>query len=316
MAATDAPTREAAPERQPVTPGQRPGRPAEETTDPEEEQQEVPPGEEDEEAEDEEDEEEEGQPKGKPPDLNALLDKADPASLRKHPRLAGIIGEQARREATRLAEQRAEELVREREERWRAERSRQEVLAKARNGDYYAIGEQAAREALQRDQEGAVNQFTRQAEAKTYQRMQDTLEEWATTQPEEVREAAAERMGELDPGTPWETGFRKWLDAYVQVRAEHLARQPETQQRAERDVMPAVRARVLAEMNGKEPTADSGSGRAQRVRKITDDDIARMSLEQYMEVWDVENGRPKKGVVYTPTRALDPRAMQVRGGTF
>jgi hypothetical protein len=278
--------------------------------DPEEEQQEqLPPD-----PQEEEDEEDEGEEK--PPDLNSLLDKADPATLRKHPRLAGIIGEQAKREATRLAEQRADELVREREARWRAEQSRQEVLARARNGDYYAIGEQAARQALQQDQEGAVNQFTRRAEAQTYQKVQATLEEWATEQPTEVNEAAAERMGDLDPGTPWEQGFRKWLDAYVQVRAEHLMRNPETTRRAERDVTPAVIARVLAEMNGKEPTADSGSGRAQRVRTITDEDIARMELDEYMTVWDVENGRPKKGVVYKPTRAVDPRVMQVRGGGF
>lgn len=302
MAATEAPNREAAP-------GVRPGRPAVEP-DPEEEQQEqLPPD-----PQEEEDEEDEGEEK--PPDLNSLLDKADPATLRKHPRLAGIIGEQAKREATRLAEQRADELVREREARWRAEQSRQEVLARARNGDYYAIGEQAARQALQQDQEGAVNQFTRRAEAQTYQKVQATLEEWATEQPTEVNEAAAERMGDLDPGTPWEQGFRKWLDAYVQVRAEHLMRNPETTRRAERDVTPAVRARVLAEMNGKEPTADSGSGRAQRVRTITDEDIARMELDEYMTVWDVENGRPKKGVVYKPTRAVDPRVMQVRGGGF
>jgi hypothetical protein len=303
MAATEAPDREAAP-------GARPGRPpAPEQPDPEETQQEeLPP----EPQEDGENEEDEGEPK--PPDLNALLDKADPATLRKHPRLAGIIGEQAKREATRLAEQRADELVREREERWRAERSRQEVLAKARNGDYYAIGEQAAKQALQQDQEGAVNQFTRRAEAQTYQKVQATLEEWATEQPAEVNEAAAERMGALDAGTPWEQGFRKWLDAYVQVRAEHLMRNPDTQKRAERDVTPAVRARVLAEMNGKEPTADSGSGRPQRVRTITDDDISRMELDEYMSVWDVEKGRPKKGVVYKPTRAVDPRVMQVRGG--
>jgi len=308
MAATETPTREAAP-------GKRPGRPAGEP-DPEEEQlEEIPPDPQDEE-EVEEDDEDEGEDEKKPPDLNTLLDKADPATLRKHPRLAGIIGEQAKREATRLAEQRADELVREREERWKAERSRQEVLAKARNGDYYAIGEQAARQALEQDQQGAVQQFTRRAEAQTYQKVQATLEEWATEQPTEVNEAAAERMGELEPGTPWEQGFRKWLDAYVQVRAEHLMRNPDAQKRAERDVTPAVRARVLADMNGKEPTADSGSGRPQRVRTITDDDIARMSLEDYMTVWDVENGRPKKGVVYKPTRAIDPRVMQVRGGGF
>lgn len=304
MAATETPPREAAPGPK------APGRPPEEATDPEEEQEEVPPGEEqDEEAEDEEDEED----KGKPPDLNALLDKADPATLRKHPRLLGIIGEQAKREAAKIAETRAAEMVAEREERWRAEQARQALLAKARQGDYYAIGEEAAREALKRDQDGAVDQFTRQAEAKTYQKVQATLEDWASAQPEEVNEAAAERMGALDPGTTWETGFRKWLDAYVQVRAEHLAKQPETKQRAERDVTPAVRARVLAEMNGKEPTADSGSGKPQRVRTITDDDINRMDLDEWMSVWDVEKGQPKKGVVYKPTRALDPRSMQVRG---
>lgn len=308
MAATEVPTREAAP-------GARPGRPAEGPLDPEEEQQELPPEEEQDDAA-EPDEDGEGDAEAKPPDLNALLDKADPATLRKHPRLAGIIGEQANREANRLAETRAAEMLREQQERWKAEQSRQDVLSKARSGDYYSIGEQAARQALQADQDGAVNQFTKRAEAQTYQRFQSVLEEWATEQPTEVNEAAAERMGELEPGTPWESGFRKWLDAYVQVRAEHLSKQPETKQRAERDVTPAVRARVLAEMNGKEPTADSGSGRAQRVRTITDDDIARMELDEYMSVWDVEKGRPKKGVVYKPTRAVDPRVMQVRGGGF
>jgi hypothetical protein len=49
------------------------------------------------------------------------------------------------------------------------------------------------------------------------------------------------------------------------------------------------------------------------VRKITDDDIRRMSLEDYMEVWDVEKGRPKPGVQYTPTRAIDPSTMRVLG---
>jgi hypothetical protein len=207
-------------------------------------------------------------------------------------------------------------MVREREERWKAERSREELLGKARTGDYYALGEQAAKDLLNQDQQRAVEGFTRQAEAKTYERFQATLEDWASTQPEEVNLKAAERMGEVAPDAPWEQGFRKWLDAYVQVRAEHLAAQPETRQRAERELTPAVRARVLADMNGKEPTADSGSGRAKRSRTITDDDIARMELDEYMTVWDVEKGRPKPGVTYKPTRAIDPRAMQVGGRAY
>jgi hypothetical protein len=305
MAATEAPVREAAP-------GQ-PGRPAEEPEPQEpEERQEEQPEEPTPDTQEGEDEDGGGKPP-KPPDLNELLDKADAATLRKHPRLAGIIGEQAKREATRLAQQRADELVREREERFRAEQSRQAVLAKARQGDYYAIGEQAARDALKQDQDAAVTTFTRQAEAKTYERMQSVLEDWATTQPEGVAQAAAERMGELPQDVTWEQGFRKWLDAYVEVKAEHLAANPDAKRKVEREVTPAVRQRVLAEMNGKEPTADGGSGRAQRTRTITDEDIARMSLEDYMTVWDVDKGRPKPGVVYKPTRAIDPRSMQLGG---
>src|SRR5262245_27608890 len=116
MAATESP-------RRPAAPGSSPGRPPEEEPEPQE--PEVP-----EEEQPEEEEEEEGEPK--PPDLNALLDKADPATLRKHPRLMGIIGEQAKRDAQREAQRLAEQMVADRELRWRAERSREELMAKAR----------------------------------------------------------------------------------------------------------------------------------------------------------------------------------------
>lgn len=301
-AATEAP-------RRPAAPGSVPGRPPEEEQEPRPEDPEVP-----EEEQPEEEEEEDGEPK--PPDLNALLEKADPAVLRKHPRIAGIIGEQAKRDATREAQRLAEQMVKDREERWRAERSREELLAKARTGEYYALGETAAKDLLNQEQQRAVDGFSRQAEAKTYEKMQAVLDDWATGQPEEVNVAAAERMGEVPQGSSWEDGFRKWLDAYVVVRSEHLAAQPEAKQRAERDLTPAVRARVLADMNGTEPTADSGSGRPKRSRTITDDDIARMDLDEYMTVWDVEKGRPKPGVTYKPTRAVDPRVMQVGGRSF
>jgi hypothetical protein len=312
MAATEAPRREAAPGTRPSGPG-APGRPAdEEPPDDQEQLEEEPPETQPGEADEEDDEAGEK----KPPDLNALLDAADPATLRalrKNSRLMGVLGEQGRRDTEARARELASQMVQDQYQRERAERSRQEVLAKARSGDYYAIGEQAARDALQQDQQASVDQFTRRAESQTYQKVQSALEEWASTQPEEVNQRAAERMGELPEGTPWEQGFRKWLDAYVQVRAEHLAAQPETRQRAERELTPAVKARVLAEMNGKEPTADSGSGRPQRVRKITDEDIARMDLDEYMQVWDVDKGRPKPGVQYTPTRGIDPRSMRMLG---
>jgi hypothetical protein len=264
-----------------------------------------------------EDEDDEGD---KGPDLNALLDKADPEELRKHKRIAGIAGELAKklatREAERLATQRADEIVREREQLRAAEASRQALIEAAKKGEYYALGEQVSKNLLVEDQQRYMGQFQNQAKSEAYSDVQKAVDEIAEGFDESVITAAAEAVGEFPPGTAWQDGFKKWLPELVKAQAKYLASNPEARKQVEREVTPAVRSRALAELNGAEPVADSGGGRPQKAKTVTDEDIERMEPDEWMTVYDVDKGRFKPGYVYKPTRAIDPRRMQVSGRGF
>jgi len=261
-----------------------------------------------------EDEEDKG------PDLNALLDKADPEELRKHKRIAGIAGELAKkiatREATRLAEVRAQELLAEREKLAKAEADRQALIEAARKGEFYALGEQVSKNLLVEDQQRFIGQYQTQAKNEAFSGVQSVVDRIAEGFDPAVISAAAEEVGEFDSGTSWEQGFEKWLPALIKAQARHLAANPETRKQVEREVTPAVRSRALAELNGAEPVADSGGGRPQKQKTLTDDDIARMEPEEWVTVYDVEKGKFKPGYVYKPTRAIDPRSLQVSGRGF
>jgi hypothetical protein len=280
----------------------------------EEEQTEEAPQARDDQERPEEEEEDEG------PDLNALLDKADPEQLRKHKRIAGIAGELAKkmatREAERLASARADEIIRERETLRAAEASRQALIEAAKKGEYYALGEQVSKNLLVEDQQRYMGQFSQQAKGEAYSSIQQAVDEIAEGFDESVITAAAEAVGEFPPGTDWQTGFKKWLPELVKAQAKYLASNPEARKQVERDVTPAVRSRALAELNGAEPVADSGGGRPQKAKTITDEDIERMEPEEWITVYDVDKGRFKPGYVYKPTRAIDPRRMQVSGRGF
>jgi len=250
------------------------------------------------------------------PDLDKLLERYDPETLRKNPKVMGIAGRLADRlaneRAERLAQARAEQLARERE----ADRERQAELAAARRGDYQALGERRARRALEEDQKRYVDQYRERATSDAYGSVQGAVDEIAGGFPPEVVRAAAEKMGELPGDVDWAGGFKRWLPALIEAQAEHLAGQPERQKKLEEKIAPALRARLIAEMNGTEPVADSGGGKAPTQRQITDEQINAMSKEEWLQVYDMKTGQFKPGVVYKPTRALDPRAMQIvgRGG--
>lgn len=258
--------------------------------------------------------------KGPAPDLNALLDKADPEALRKHKRIAGIAGEMAKkiatREARQLAEVRAQELVRERETLAKAEADRLALIDAARKGEFYALGEQVSKNLLVEDQQRFIGQYQTQAKNEAFSGVQGIIDRLAEGFDPTVITAAAEEVGEFDSGTSWEQGFEKWLPALIKAQAKHLAANPETRKQVEREVTPAVRSRALAELNGAEPVADSGGGRPQKQKTLTDDDIARMEPEEWVTVYDVEKGRFKPGYIYKPTRAIDPRSLQVTGRGF
>ena len=133
---------------------------------------------------------------------------------------------------------------------------------------------------------------------------------------ESVIQAASEALGELPQGMTWQDGFKKWLPELVKAQAKYLASNPEARKQVEREVTPAVRSRALAELNGAEPVADSGGGRPQKAKTITDEDIARMEPEEWVTVYDVDKGKFKPGFVYKPTRAVDPRQIQSAGRGF
>jgi hypothetical protein len=251
------------------------------------------------------------------PDLDQLLERYDPEALRKNRKLMGIAGQLADRlAATRaeaLAQQRAEQLAQQRFEEQERERERKAELAAARRGDYEALGQRRARRALEEDQKRYVDQYRSRATTDAYGSVQRVVDEIASGFPPEVVATAAERLGELPANVSWEDGFKRWLPALITANAEHLASQPEQQKKVEAKITPALRQRLLAEMNGTEPVADSGGGRAQAQRQVTDEQIAAMEPEEWQQVYDVKAGKFKPGVVYKPTRALDPRALQVTG---
>jgi hypothetical protein len=65
----------------------------------------------------------------------------------------------------------------------------------------------------------------------------------------------------------------------------------------------ALRKSLMAELNGDEPVPERDSGTPGRVREVTDEQIAAMSLREYDALFD-ENGRPKPGVRHRSTRGI------------
>jgi len=265
-------------------------------------------------------EQQEGTPRDqKPdlPDLNDLLDRYDPEALRKNRKFMGMVGgaadKLASQRAQALAEQRAQALYQERWDREQADRSRRQALDAARRGDYQALGKAHAQEVLEQDQARHIDGFKRRATTDAYGAVQSAVNEIANGFAPEVVALAAERMGDLPGDADFSEGFKRWLPALINAQAEYLAGRPEAKKRVEQELTPALRSRLIAEMNGTEPVADGGTGQPQRVRQITDEQIAAMDPEEWVKVYDVKAGRFRPGYAHKPTRSLDPRSMQVVG---
>jgi hypothetical protein len=251
------------------------------------------------------------------PDLDALLERYDPESLRKNRKFMGMVGGAAEkladRKAAQLAEERAQRLVEERWEREQADRSRRAALEAARRGDYEALGQRRAREVLEEDQKRHIDGFRQKATNDVYGKVQGAVNEIAAGFPDEVVQMAAEKLGEVDPNLEWSDAFKRWLPALIDARAEWMSNQPDHQKKIEAKLTPALRSRLIAEMNGTEPVADSGAGNPQTARTITDEQIAAMEPEEWVKVYDVKAGKFKPGYQYKPTRAIDPAAMRAVG---
>src|SRR5262245_6168684 len=164
-------------------------------------------------------EQQEGTPKPDLPDLNELLDRYDPETLRKNRKFMGMVGgaadKLASQRAQALAEQRAQALYQERWDKEQADRSRQRALDAARRGDYQALGRQHAEEVLQQDQARHMDGFRQRATTDAYGSVQSAVNEIANGFAPEVVALAAERMGELPENIDFSEGFKRWLPALI-----------------------------------------------------------------------------------------------------
>lgn len=202
----------------------------------------------------------------------ALLAKnLPPEVLEKDERLSGFIGSRS--------DQRARDLLRQ-QEREAVERQKREAAA---NNDLYTLGELASREYQQQALQGAATD--------QYAPMMDVIGKFQQTLPEPVqREVAGKTFGE---GRPWGEGLQEYLSYLVDSATKHRLAERES----------ALRKAILSEVNGSEPVPEREGGTPSRVRVVTDEQVAAMSLREYDALFD-ENGRPRPGVQHRSTRGI------------
>jgi hypothetical protein len=205
-----------------------------------------------------------------------LLAKKLPSDvLQKDETLSGLIGSRA--------DIRARDILRQ-QERDRLEQAKREAAA---NNDLYTLGELAQREYQQ-----AAQQQDGAAQLQPFMLM---VQRWQAKLPQAVQdEVAGKTYGE---GKPFDVGFEEYLQSTVnsltKLGIEAGLRERES----------ALRKSILSEINGSEPVPEREGGTPARVRVVTDEQIAAMSLAEYDALFD-ENGHPKPGVQHRSTRGI------------
>jgi hypothetical protein len=185
--------------------------------------------------------------------------------------VSGLLGQMGDRRARALLQQ---------QEREATERAKLEA---AQNNDLYTLGEMTQRE-LQ-------GQLASQQAAQAAGPFMDGVVAFQKQLPEAIqKEISGKAFGQ---GKTYAEGVAEYM-AYVVDRAVKL----EAQKRES-----AIRKSVMSEINGDEPVPERDSGTPGRVREVTDEMIAAMSLAEYEALFD-ENGRPKPGVRHRSTRGI------------
>jgi hypothetical protein len=210
-----------------------------------------------------------------PEEAFALLAKNLPSEiLEKDERLSGFIGSRS--------DQRARDLIRQ-QQREADERAKREAAA---NNDLYTLGELTQREYQQQDaQRQTADQYTP---------LMDVIARFQATLPEQIqRDVAGKNFGE---GKTWNEGALEYL-AYLVDQSTKL-------RLSERES--ALRKSILSEVNGSEPVPEREGGTPPRVRVVTDEQVAAMSLREYDALFD-ENGHPRPGVQHRSTRGIPIR---------
>jgi hypothetical protein len=210
--------------------------------------------------------------------LDLLVRNVPREELERHDVVSGLIGHKA------------DALLQKREQQRQQQEREQRKLAAAQNNDLYTLGEMTQEELAQRLQD--------QAAARAAGPFMDGVVLFQQQLPEAVqRLVAGKTFGE---GKGQAAGVAEYLQ-FLTTEAVKLGVDSELKRRES-----ALRKSVLSEVNGDEPVPERESGTPGRVREVTDEQIGRMTLQQYEALFD-ENGHPRPGVRHRPTRSVPLR---------
>jgi hypothetical protein len=189
--------------------------------------------------------------------------------------LSGLIGSRSDLRARQILQQ---------QQRDAEERAKLEA---AQNNDLYTLGELTQREYQERI---AQQQAVQQAGP-----FMDGVVLFQQSLPEAIqREVAGKVFGEGK-------GQAQGVAEYLQYIAEARTRLEVDKEISRRES--ALRKSVLSEVNGDEPVPEREGGTPGRVREVTDEQIAAMSMREYDALFD-EDGHPKPGVRHRATRSI------------
>jgi hypothetical protein len=213
-----------------------------------------------------------------PKEMLKLLAKNLPREdLSRDDTLSGMLGDLADRRARALIQQQQQQAV---------ERERGEAY---RRGDLYALGQYA-----QQDMAAQQQQAQAQADIQASPFMEGVRIFQQSLPPAVQLEVQGQTYA--PEGSPAE-GLAAYLQAVARAAIKH-GFDDELKQRE-----PALRKAYLTEANGQAPTPEIEGGQPQRVREITDEQLARMSLEESEQYLD-ERGQPRPGVRLRLTRGI------------
>ena len=205
-----------------------------------------------------------------------LLAKKLPSDvLQKDETLSGLIGSRA--------DLRARDIIRQ-QQRDQIEQQKRDAAA---NNDLYTLGELTQREYQQAIQAQQGDQYL--------QPFMQVVQKFQAKLPQSVQEDVAGKV--FGAGQAFDVGFEEYL-SYVVNSATKLGVEAGLRERES-----ALRKSILSEINGTEPVPEREGGTPSRVRVVTDEQIAAMSLAEYDALFD-ENGHPRPGVQHRSTRGI------------
>lgn len=187
------------------------------------------------------------------PDLWALLDKADPRELRKHPKLAGIIGSDAEAIAQRRLTQQEKDRLAQESQRQRAE------LRSANPFEFAKLDEQ--QEAEQKLREKLAAEMAPVYEEKAFSYTKAAADSVFNKLPAPIQDRLR------DQTFPSVADF---LDAANNARIEHEVEQrlAKDRDRYEKEARAAAEKDVVARRNGSEPSPDLGGNTSGNTRGV------------------------------------------------